>query len=61
MNGILGTTLVHLVLIMMFLMLKIGKVREMHHELIEIEFSSETEAIEDIIDPSNDLENLEMP
>lgn len=60
-NGILGTTIFHLVLIMLFLFLKIGKVREYYAELIEIEFSSETESIEDIIDPSNNLENLEMP
>lgn len=60
-NGILGTTIFHLVLIMMFFFVKIGKVRDQYSELIEIEFTSETESIEDIINPPEDLQNLEMP
>lgn len=60
-NGILGTTIFHLVLIMMFFLVKIGKVRDLYSAPIEIEFTTETEPIEDIINPPDNLQNLEMP
>ena len=60
-NGILGTTIFHLILIMAFLFVKIGKVREFHKEKLEIEFTNEMTPIEEIIQTPDILENLEMP
>ena len=46
---------------MLFLFLKIGKIRDYHKEQLEIEFTSEMESIEEIIQSSENYENLEMP
>ena len=60
-NGILGTTIFHLLLTMCFLFVKIGKVREFHQEQLIIEFSDETALIEEIIQSYENIANIEMP
>ncbi len=60
-NGILGTTIFHLLLIMLLLFVKIGKVREHKREQLLVEFTEEMELIEEIIQSSGEPENIEMP
>jgi len=48
-NGILGTIIVHLLLILGFLFMKIGEVREKHEEQMLIELMDEIQTVEEII------------
>ncbi|MBN2481850.1 MAG: energy transducer TonB [Bacteroidales bacterium] len=60
-NGILGTTIFHLLLIMLLLFVKIGKIREFHKEQMLLEFIDEMQTIEEILQASGEFENIEMP
>lgn len=60
-NGILGTTIVHLILAMLFLFVKIGEVREFHQEQLLVEFTEEMASIEEIIEAYESFDDLEMP
>lgn len=58
-NGILGTVIVHLLLIMGFLFLKIGEVRQKHQEQLLIELVEEIQTVEEIIKKVS--EPVELP
>lgn len=60
-NGILGTTIFHLLLIMLLLFVKIGKIREYHREQLLVEFTEDEDFIEEILQTSGEPENIEMP
>jgi TonB family protein len=50
-NGILGTIAFHMIILVAFLTFRIGEVKNMHQELIEIEFAEEEfKTIEEIIE-----------
>lgn len=48
-NGILGTVIFHLVLVLFFIVVKIGDVRKKHIEYFPIDFEEELQDIEEII------------
>ncbi|MBN2273227.1 MAG: hypothetical protein JXR41_02040 [Bacteroidales bacterium] len=58
-NGILATVIVHLLLIMFFLFMKIGEVREQQQEQMLIELIDEMQTIEEII--KQEKEPVEIP
>lgn len=59
-NGILGTTIVHLVLIMSFLFIKVGKIRDYQKEQVLIEFEEELQqTVEELLRQNELLENLQ--
>ena len=62
-TGILGTAAVHLFVLAIFLMLKIGKVKTQHSERLLIEFTEEIEykKIEEIIEEEQKTELKEIP
>ena len=64
-NGILGTTIFHLLLIMAFLFIRIGKIREFksENEQLLIEFTQNDQSIEDIINaqpPETEMPSLDQ-
>ena len=50
-NGILGTTILHLILFIVLLVVQIGKIRDYNSEQILVEFDEEAIPIEDVITP----------
>ncbi len=54
-NGILGTVIFHLVLILFFIVFKIGDVKKKHIEYLHIDFEEELKDIEEII---KEVENM---
>lgn len=52
-NGILGTTILHLLLFIFMLFVQIGKIREIKSEQILIEFDDEMIPLEEIITPED--------
>jgi len=52
-NGILGTTIIHLLLFIFLLFVQIGKIREIKSEQILIEFEEEMTPIEEFITPED--------
>ncbi len=58
-NGILGTIIFHLVLMLIFLVVKLGDVRKKHLESIQIEFLNEYTKLEDLIHQKQ--QQVEMP
>jgi outer membrane biosynthesis protein TonB len=57
-NAILGTVIIHLVLIMVFLIIKIGQVKESNEEQMLIELVEEVQTLQEIIrqQPSGQIE-----
>lgn len=58
-NGILGTIIVHLVIILCFLFFKIGEAKEKHQEQMLIEMIEELKTVEEIIKQKS--EPVEIP
>lgn len=60
MNGILGTVIIHLVLIMVFLIVKIGQVKEQNSDQLLIELVEEVQTIQELV-KQQASGNIEIP
>jgi len=53
-NGVLGTIIFHMVIVILFLMFKLGDVKRKHLETLQIEFLNELIKIEDLLAEENE-------
>ena len=53
-NGILGTIIFHMVIVILFLIIKLGDVKRKHLETLQIEFLNELIKIEDLLAEENE-------